>query len=119
MVQELEEFAMKTVGKNAFVQIALGSGQTEGALIALRRCAEEGHWLCLKNLHLVTHWLGEFEKFFRALKPKPKFRLWLTTEPHPTFPSILLQQSLKVTYVQAALALTCLFLCVGLGCLRF
>jgi dynein heavy chain 2 len=88
---------MKTVGKNGFVQIALGSGQTEGALIALRRCAEEGHWLCLKNLHLVTHWLGDFEKFFRALKPKPKFRLWLTTEPHPTFPSILLQQSLKVT----------------------
>lgn len=32
------------------------------------------------------------------LKPDPKFRLWLTSEPHLKFPSILLQSSLKITY---------------------
>jgi len=32
------------------------------------------------------------------LKPDPKFRLWLTSEPHMRFPSILLQTSLKITY---------------------
>ena len=31
------------------------------------------------------------------LTPNPKFRLWLTTEQHSMFPTILLQQSLKVT----------------------
>lgn len=32
------------------------------------------------------------------LTPDKKFRLWLTSEPHGRFPSILLQSSLKITY---------------------
>ena len=32
------------------------------------------------------------------LTPDKKFRLWLTSEPHLKFPSILLQSSLKITY---------------------
>lgn len=32
------------------------------------------------------------------LSPHKQFRLWLTSEPHAKFPSILLQSSLKVTY---------------------
>jgi dynein heavy chain 2 len=32
------------------------------------------------------------------LVPHKNFRLWLTSEPHVKFPSILLQSSLKITY---------------------
>lgn len=32
------------------------------------------------------------------LSPDKRFRLWLTSEPHGKFPSILLQSSLKITY---------------------
>lgn len=98
--QELEEFAVKTVGKNSFAQLALGSGQTDLALEMLEKAAKEGSWLCLKNLHLVTTFLVDLEKALKAasLTAKPSFRLWLTTEPHASFPSILLQQSLKITY---------------------
>lgn len=32
------------------------------------------------------------------LNPDKRFRLWLTSEPHTKFPSILLQSSLKITY---------------------
>lgn len=32
------------------------------------------------------------------LTPHKQFRLWLTSEPHGKFPSILLQSSLKITY---------------------
>jgi len=50
------------------------------------------------NLHLVTPWLSILEKEFKMLNPDPRFRLWLTSEPHVKFPSILLQSSLKITY---------------------
>ena len=33
-----------------------------------------------------------------ALKPNKDFRLWLTSEGHPKFPTILLQSSIKITY---------------------
>ena len=32
------------------------------------------------------------------MKPHEDFRLWLTAEVHPKFPTILLQSSLKITY---------------------
>jgi dynein heavy chain 2 len=38
------------------------------------------------------------EKEIKQLKADKKFRLWLTSEPHGKFPSILLQSSLKITY---------------------
>lgn len=96
--QELEDFAAKKIGHGRFHQLAMGSGQTEGAIEMLEQAAEDGSWLCLKNLHLVTGWLPVLEKLLASLKPKDTFRLWLTTEPHEKFPNILLQQSLKVTY---------------------
>ena len=76
----------------------MGQGQAEIALQRLKECAENGWWLCLKNLHLVTAWLPVLEKELNALKPHAQFRLWLTTEAHPKFPLVLLQNSLKITY---------------------
>lgn len=37
-------------------------------------------------------------KELNALKPNKDFRLWLTSEGHPKFPTILLQSSIKITY---------------------
>jgi dynein heavy chain 2 len=68
------------------------------ALRLLSEAARSGDWLCLKNLHLVTSWLPVLEKELNALTPHKRFRLWLTTESHPRFPPILLQQSLKLTF---------------------
>lgn len=70
----------------------------EIALELLKSCSQKGEWLCLKNLHLVVAWLPVLEKELNLLKPHEKFRLWLTTEIHPNFPTILLQGSLKITY---------------------
>ena len=33
-----------------------------------------------------------------SLHPHDNFRLWMTAEVHPKFPTILLQSSLKITY---------------------
>lgn len=76
----------------------MGEGQTETAMELLRSCSQSGEWLCLKNLHLMTSWLGELEKELKALKFHENFRLWLTTEPHEDFSRVLAGSCLKVTY---------------------
>jgi dynein heavy chain 2 len=96
--KELEEFAEEAVGRNRFHQMAMGGGQNEQALQLLREASASGDWVCLKNLHLVTSWLPALEKELKILRPHQNFRLWLTTEPHPKFPAILLQSSLKISY---------------------
>lgn len=96
--KELAEFAASVVGADRYFEMAMGGGTQHAALVLLRDAAKRGDWLCFKNLHLVTAWLPVLEKELNALEPHKGFRLWLTTEPHPSFPPILLQQSLKVTF---------------------
>ena len=95
--QELEDYAARVM-PGQYKQLAMGSQQTGTALIMLREAAQAGAWLCLKNLHLVVHWVPELEKQLSSLTPHKNFRLWLTTEQHASFPTILLQQSLKITF---------------------
>lgn len=40
----------------------MGQGQSDIAMQLLRECSQNGEWLCLKNLHLVTAWLPQLEK---------------------------------------------------------
>jgi len=88
------------VGRDRYRDLAMGGGQQQAALDLLSAAATSGDWLCLKNLHLVVAWLPTLEKAIASLASSmhPNFRLWLTTEPHPLFPAILLQSSLKITF---------------------
>lgn len=87
------------VGPEKFHQLAMGQGQTETAILLLRKCAKNGEWLCLKNLHLVNSWLGSLEMELSLLdNVHPNFRLWLTTDIHEKFPIMLLRESLKYTF---------------------
>ena len=95
--QELEDYANRVMA-GKFKQLAMGGQTTHAAVTMLHEAARSGAWLCLKNLHLVVHWVPTLEKELSSITPHPEFRLWLTTEPHPTFPNILLQQSLKITF---------------------
>ena len=105
---ELEELAIST--NKRLVQIAMGEGQRQEALAALKSALMTGDWLCLKNLHLVTKWLPELDKAlalaFEAQRGDSDsdgdgdfngFRLWLTAEPHNSFATSLLQRCIKVT----------------------
>ena len=96
-VKELEDYAARVMpGK--YKQLAMGGQQTKAAIALLHEAAKNGAWLCLKNLHLVVHWVPTLEKELSSLTPNEGFRLWLTTEQHANFPTIILQQSLKITF---------------------
>ncbi|KAG8470560.1 hypothetical protein KFE25_008981 [Diacronema lutheri] len=95
--QELEELAGRLM-PGRFKPLAMGGQQTATALQLVRDGAQRGEWVCLKNLHLVVHWVPLLAKELSSLSPHPDFRLWLTTEAHAAFSPIVLQQSLKVTF---------------------
>ncbi len=99
--QELEECAKRVVGEDKYHQVAMGQGQADIALAAIREAAKVGGWVTLKNIHLVTAWLHALEAELSSdhmASPHPDFRLWLTTEPHPKMPPVLVRSCLKVTY---------------------
>nr|BBC28429.1 cytoplasmic dynein 1b heavy chain [Yamagishiella unicocca] len=96
--QELSEHAAATMGKEKYHEVAMGQGQAEKAVVLLRECAKSGDWLVLKNVHLAVSWLPSLEKELLMLEKHENFRIFLTSEPHPKFPSTLLEMSLKITF---------------------
>ena len=77
--------------------LSLGQGQENVAMQLLDQAISRGLWLLLQNCHLLAAWLPELEKELEKLnKPHPDFRLWITTDPIPSFPIGILQRSLKV-----------------------
>lgn len=71
----------------------------ESVVKSLHEAAQNGCWLILKNLHLMTSWLPLLEKEFRSMnKIHNNFRLWFTSEPHPNMSSAWIQLCLKITY---------------------
>ncbi|CAD7696590.1 unnamed protein product [Ostreobium quekettii] len=96
--QELRELARDHVGRDRYHEVAMGQGQAESAMQLLRQCADNGEWLCLKNLHLMVHWLPILEKQIYEVEKSRDFRLFLTTEPHEKFPAGLLECCRKITF---------------------
>ncbi|XP_059165934.1 dynein axonemal heavy chain 10-like isoform X2 [Physella acuta] len=84
-------------GSNKLKFLSMGQGQEKLALQLLETAISRGQWLMLQNCHLLVRWLRELDKQLEKMtKPHPDFRLWLTTEPTPSFPISILQRSLKV-----------------------
>ncbi|CAI5438007.1 unnamed protein product [Caenorhabditis angaria] len=94
--QELSELA--NIMRVQYHSISMGQGQETIAYDAIKDCAEKGEWLCLNNLHLMLAAVPFILKHLSLTTPNPNFRLWLTTEADHRFPSMMLQQSLKITF---------------------
>lgn len=99
--QELEEFAIRQIGESKYHQLAMGQGQCSEAIKLLRKCAREGHWLCLKNVHFVSSWLPKLQHEIQSI-PSDSWsadtRVYLTAFPDHTIPVHLLESSLKITF---------------------
>lgn len=84
------------------LDISMGQGQEIHARRMLTECVNDGKWLLLQNCHLGLDYMSELVDQFTELVNAPesfseKFRCWITTEAHPSFPITLLQMSIKYT----------------------
>ena len=86
--------------------VSLGQGQQQVAEKQLDVACRTGSHLLLSNLHLMTAWLPELERWIRELevsesagasRTHPHFRLWLSTAPKEHFSPLLLQCCVKLT----------------------
>jgi dynein heavy chain 2 len=94
--KEIEELCKKS--DITLSEIAIGQCTVDSTVQQLRKCAELGHWLLLKNTHLSMSLVSRIEKEFASLtQKKPGFKLLLTTEPHRSFPPLLLANSIKIS----------------------
>ena len=98
MLQQLA----RTCGQQLF-QISLGQGQAPIAAELIEQGLKQGQWIFLANTHLSLRWLPELDKIVERISlmsakdRNPNFRLWMSSDPTPSFPISLLQTSVKMT----------------------
>ena len=94
--QELRDLAV--LKRQTLHEVAMGQGQTENAIEKLKESMRHGQWVCLKNLHLMTFVVPQLMQEINGNQIHEDFRLWVTSEAHPKFPSVLLESSLKISF---------------------
>lgn len=77
--------------------MSLGQGQEIVAEQAMDISANEGHWVILQNVHLVTKWLPTLEKKMEQLSENPQddYRLFVSAEPNPNPQASIIPQVIK------------------------
>jgi dynein heavy chain len=103
-VEELGKEMGFTFDNGKYHMVSLGQGQEPIAEAAMKKGAEEGHWVVLENIHLVVKWLKVLEKTMEdcAAMAHPDFRFYLTAEPagspeYHIMPQGILQACIKIT----------------------
>ncbi|KAJ4429792.1 Dynein heavy chain 2, axonemal [Periplaneta americana] len=80
--------------------LSLGQGQAPIATRLIQTGVRDGDWVFLANCHLSLSWMPKLDKIVDTLqtsKVNAKFRLWLSSSPHPDFPISILQAGIKMT----------------------
>lgn len=78
--RELKELAG---GHKGYVELSVSEGQERETLQCVNKAAKEGHWMCLKNVHLLPQLVRDLETELStclAAGVHPNFRLWIVCE---------------------------------------
>nr|CAJ2469593.1 unnamed protein product [Leishmania braziliensis] len=80
--------------------LSLGQDQDVRATQMIRDGQREGAWVYLQNCHVYASWMPQLQVLVESMNPNEihaDFRLWLTSNPSPSFPPLVLQAGLKLT----------------------
>ena len=94
----IDEFAKKKK-KYPCAKVSMGEEQEKLALKEMKDGFVAGTWVILQNCHLGLEFMAEIEEILNSKDEEihPDFRLWITCQPHDSFPLSLLQLAIKVT----------------------
>ncbi|KAH8278084.1 hypothetical protein KR026_009737 [Drosophila bipectinata] len=81
-------------------EMAIGKGSEKRVLTEMRQAALDGHWLCVKNVHLVPEFLSQMMRELSEMQKSKEFRLWLLCETTQGFSESAVFKCLKVRYEQ-------------------
>lgn len=96
--KDIQDFAIHKFGQNKYVEMAIGKGQEQNVMQQIHRAAENGKWICVKNVQLVANWLQNLGDHLQTLQYRDGFRLWLICDSIRQFPQSLLSKCNKVLY---------------------
>lgn len=105
----LTSFARRKKRLESLKSVSLGQGQDKRAERAIADARKNGTWVFLQNCHLYPSWMPKLEQMFESLTARGSgsdsssdythnsFRLWLSSYPSTTFPSLVLRNGIKMT----------------------
>lgn len=96
--KELRDYVRTKCDASKYVEMAIGKGQEENVMQQIRRAADNGQWICVKNVQLVPCWLGQLDELLQSITFAKGFRIWLTCDSIRNFPVSLLNKCNKVLY---------------------
>eukprot|EP00397_Hematodinium_sp_SG-2012_P000045 GEMP01000045.1.p1 GENE.GEMP01000045.1~~GEMP01000045.1.p1 ORF type:complete len:3312 (+),score=740.25 GEMP01000045.1:2269-12204(+) len=105
--QMLYRFAREMGMEQSLGVISLGQGQGPRAQKMIEESAKKGTWVLLQNCHLARSWMPTLERIVSCLDDaraasggstvSKHFRLFLTSMPCSYFPTLVLQNGVKLT----------------------
>lgn len=96
--KDIQDYAISKFGSSKYIEIAIGKGQENVVLQQVRKAADGGNWICVKNVQLVPLWLQTLNEELQTLTSKDGFRVWLICDSIKHFPQSLLAKCNKVIY---------------------
>lgn len=99
---------LREVGGKRYIELSVAQGQEREALDTVRNAARKGHWVCLKNIHLLPALIRDLETelnvaFGRDVKEEGEaihtdFRLWVICESLNGFSETFVMKSISVLF---------------------
>lgn len=103
--RDLKELA--TNARRQYNELSVAQGQEKETLEVVRRAVKEGHWVCLKNIHLLPHLITQLESEMTSVfsgddgteaPPNADFRLWIICESLNGFSESFVMKSISVLF---------------------
>lgn len=85
-----------------YIELSVAQGQERETLTTVRKAVKEGHWVCLKNIHLLPALIRDLETelaaSLSAADASADFRLWIICESLNGFSATFVMKSISVLF---------------------